>query len=291
LARGRLLLDLWSGALVGFVALLVAFGGVDFSLLLFLTVPYIAIVQVGSRRTLWLTASGATCILVASLVGLPAGVTAMRTVLLAAVVAAALVLAATLKRESAARRTAVGRAEFERTLVAEANHRVKNDLQAAVDLLLLDRPSGREGRAFDDAAARLHSLASLHRLLAERAEATVDSQALLSSIASSAPVPVALDVDRLAFDSSTAQKVGLVANELITNATRHGSAPISLSLGGRQQLVMRVDDAGNGTNGPNGLGLQLVQHIVEHGLGGRFQLTERPGGGTRAEVVFPNESR
>jgi len=40
--RGRLLLDLWCGGLIAFVALLVVAGGSAFSLLLFLAIPFIA---------------------------------------------------------------------------------------------------------------------------------------------------------------------------------------------------------------------------------------------------------
>jgi two-component sensor histidine kinase len=287
-AQGRFLVDLWSAALIGFVALLVAVGGPNFSLLLFLTVPFIALVQVGLRRRLWLGASGATCLLVSAVVGVPAGVTAMRIALLAATVAVALGLASMIEREAAAHRRALERAELERSLAVEANHRIKNNLQTVADLLLLVRPTGRDGRVFDETAGRIHSIAALHRLLAEGGDATVDSAALLASIARTAPLPVAVDAGHFAFDSATAQKVGLVANELITNAARHGAEPITVSLDGANRLVLRVDDGGRLIAGPSGLGLELVRRIVENGLGGRFGLQERPGGGgTRAEVVFP----
>ena len=288
--RGRLLLDLWSAALIGFVALLVTAGGVNFSLLLFLTIPYIAVVQIGLRRALWLAVGGATCVLVAAIEGLPAGVTAMRTALVAAAVAVVLVLARTVKREGAARRAALDRAEFEHTLSAEANHRIKNNLQTVAELLLLDRPPGSEGQAFEDSVARIQSIATLHRLLAESAQPTVEAPALLASIARSAPVPVAVDADQLVFDSATAQKVGLVANELITNAIRHGAEPIRLSLGGPQPIVLRVDDGGSRRPTRDGLGLTLVRQIAEQGLGGEFRLGAHPDGGTRAEVAFPKAS-
>jgi two-component sensor histidine kinase len=288
--RGRVLLDLWSAALIGFVALLVAVGGINFSLLLFLTIPYIAVIQVGRRKALWLAVGGATCVVVAAIEGLPAGVTAMRTALVAAAVTVVLILARTIKRESTARRAALDRAEFERTLAAEANHRIKNNLQTVADLLLLDRPAGSEGQAFEDSAARIHSIAALHRLLAESAQPTVEAPALLANIARSASVPVAVEADQLTFDSTTAQKVGLVANELITNAIRHGAQPISVSLAGRGPIVLRVDDGGGRIPTSDGLGLKLVRQIAEQGLGGEFRLSARPDGGTRAEVAFSLES-
>ena len=94
---------------------------------------------------------------------------------------------------------------------------IKNNLQTVADLLLLGRPEGGEGRAFDDTAARIRSIATVHRLLTE-ADDPVDARALLGSVAEAAPVPVAVEAGSVAFDAATAQKVGIVANELITNA-------------------------------------------------------------------------
>ena len=151
--RGRVLLDLWCGGLIAFVALLVVNGGSNFALLLFLVVPFIAVVQNGWRRGFWLAVSAGTCSLVAALIPLSAGATAMRLALVAAAVAVALILVRTIRREAA-------RAELERTLAQEANHRIKNDLQTAADLLLLGRPEGTSGTAFDETAARIRSIAT-----------------------------------------------------------------------------------------------------------------------------------
>jgi hypothetical protein len=54
--RGRLLLDLWCGGLIAFVALLVATAGSSFALLLFLVAPFLAVAQTGWRRVAWLAA-------------------------------------------------------------------------------------------------------------------------------------------------------------------------------------------------------------------------------------------
>jgi two-component sensor histidine kinase len=289
--RGRLLLDLWSGGLIGFVAVLVFTGGQNFALLLFLAMPFIAVVQVGWRRGFWLAVSAGTCALAAALVPLPAGATAMRLALVAAAVAAVLVLARTIRREAASHKRAAARAELERTLTTEANHRIKNNLQTAADLLLLGRPKGGDGRAFDDTAARIQSIATVHRLLTETDD-LVDVSALLHSIANGVPVPVLIEAESATLDASSAQKVGIVANELITNAFQHGSPPIAVRLdSGDHQHCLRVDDCGKFANNATGLGLQLVQRVVEQGLRGRFALSTRPGGGTRAEAVFPAEPR
>jgi two-component sensor histidine kinase len=287
--RGRLLLDAWSGGLIGFVALLVVGGGASFTLLLFLAVPFIAVVHVGRRRGFWLAVSGGTCSLAAAVIPLPLGATAMRLTLVAAAVAVALVLARTIRREAAAHRREAARAELERTLADEANHRIKNSLQVAADLLLLARPAGDEGRAFDDTATRIRSIATVHRLLTETG-GPVDANALLRGIAASSPAKVALECDPLSFDAATAQKLGIVANELLANAARHGAPPIRVRLAGGRQVRLLVEDGGDGVGGAAGLGLRLVRRMVEEGLRGRFELRALPDGVTRAEVVFPAEA-
>jgi two-component sensor histidine kinase len=289
--RGRFLLDVWSGGLIAFVAVLVFVGGANYTLLLFLAVPFIAVVQRGWRRGFWLTTSVATCSLAAALIPLPIGATAMRLALVATAVGGALVLARAIRRETAAHRRAAARAELERLLAAEANHRIKNNLQTVSDLLLLGRPEDSDGRAFDDAAARIRSIATVHRLLTETKD-TVDARALLRDLAESAPVPIAVEAESLAFDPSTAQKLGIVANELITNAFQHGAPPIVVQLSGGGRTLLQVDDSGIARSESSaGLGLRLVRRMVEQGLAGSFELTARAGGGTRAEVVFPAQPR
>jgi two-component sensor histidine kinase len=288
--RGRVLLDLWCGGLIAFVALLVVNGGSNFTLLLFLTVPFIAVVQVGRRRSFWLGVSAGTCTVAAAVVPLSFGATAMRLALVAAVVGVALLLARTIRREVLAHTQASARADLERALAKEANHRIKNDLQTVADLLLLGRPAGGDGAAFDDTAARIRSIATVHRLLTET-EDQIDGGALLRSIAESAPVHVAVAAEPTAFDAGTAQKLGIVANELVTNAFQHGAAPIVVQLSGGPETRLRVDDSGCGVvEDGAGFGLQLVRRMVEQGLSGRFELSELSGGGTRAEVVFPTVS-
>ena len=88
-------------------------------------------------------------------------------------------------------------------------------------------------------------------------------------------------------DAATAQKLGIVANELVTNAFRHGAPPIVVRLDGGPQARLQVDDRGVGAGRPEGFGLDLVKRMVEQGLDGRFELSPLPGGGTRAQAIFP----
>jgi two-component sensor histidine kinase len=277
---GQALLDLWSALLICFIAVLAVRAGSSFSLLLFVALPFIATVQSGWRRAFWLAASGATCIGAAVIASLPLIATAMRLGLVAAVVAATLALVSTLRRQI------VG-IELERARAREADHRVKNSLQVAADLLLLARPEGRAACSFDDAAARLRSIAAVHRLLTVSA-GEVDARALLADIAAAGPADIAVDAAPIALDAATAQKVGIVANELITNAARHGAPPIRVELSslGRGRARLRVHDGGNSRPGAAALGLELVRQTAEAGLYGSFELDRPPSGGTRAEVTF-----
>jgi two-component sensor histidine kinase len=287
--RGRVLLDVWCGGLIAFVAVLVVNGGSNFSLLLFLAVPFIAVVQIGWRRSFWLGVAAGTCSVVAAVVPLSAGATAMRLALVAAVVAVTLVLVRAIGREAAAHNSAAARVDVERTLAREANHRIKNDLQTAADLLLLGRPDGPDGTRFDETAARIRSIATVHRLLTET-EDRVDGAALLQSITADAPVPVTVDAEAGTFDAATAQKLGLVANELVTNAFQHGAPPIVVRLSRGTDTRLSVEDSGGGIERAPGFGLDLVRCMVEQGLNGRFELHAADPGCTRAEVVFPTVS-
>jgi two-component sensor histidine kinase len=214
----------------------------------------------------------------------------MRLALVAATVAVALGLARAIRREAAAHEREAARADLERTLAQEANHRIKNDLQTAADLLLLGRPHGSEGAAFDETAARIRSIATVHRLLTET-EDRVDGGALLRGITADLPVPVTVEAEPADFDAATAQKLGIVANELVTNAFQHGVPPIALRLESGAQTRLSVEDHGGGIDGAGGFGLELVRRMVEHGLHGQFELRVLSSGGTRAEVVFPTVAR
>jgi two-component sensor histidine kinase len=285
--RGRFLLDAWCGGLIAFVALLAAGAGSSFTLLLFFVVPFIAVVQAGWRRGFWLATSVGTCATIAVLVPLSAGATVIRLMLVAVAVAVALVLSRAIRLEAARYRLAADRAELERTLTREASHRVKNDLQAAADFLLLARPAGAGGTAFDETAARLGSIAIVHELLSERGDG-VDGAELLRRIAAAVSAPVDVQADPVRLDAATAQKLGIVANELLANAVRHGAPPIAIRLEAGEEVRLRVTDAGGGAREVgSGLGLSLVERLVEQGLGGRFVLTTDASLGTRADVVCP----
>ena len=290
-AWGRLLLDLWSGGLIALVAALVLTAGASagFDLLLFLIAPFLATVHRSWRRVAWLGVVGVAypAMMASAPDPLAAGAVALRLALLAAATTLALALARMVRREATARARASERAELEHALLAESHHRVKNSLQTVADLLLLGRPAGAGAETFDETAARIQSIAAVHRLLAERRGEAVSAPTLLAAVAAAAAVDAHLDAEPRELDPTCAQQLGIVANELISNAARHGRPPIQVLLHGRHPMILEVRDAGDGPrDGVERLGLQLVRQIVEQGLAGTFTLSRATPTGTCAHVHF-----
>ncbi len=287
--RGQVLLNLWSAGLLAYVGTLVVVGGGNFALLLFVATPFVIVVHPGRRRVLWLLAAGGTCAVVTVAGRLPLTASAMRFGLVLAIVAAAVMLEGAVRREAAARAAASARLEVEHARFVDADHRVKNSLQTVADLLLLERPEGESALAFEQSASRIRSIAALHRVLSESGDARVRVDQLLELIVASDPRGIVLAADPVTLDATAAQRVGLVANELITNARKHGELPISVRLAhDGSETRLSVENAGRsqplGFDG--GLGIELVRSLVEQGLGGEFVLGPLPRGGVLAEATF-----
>jgi two-component sensor histidine kinase len=290
--RGEWMLQLWSAGLVALTATFVLVGGADsdLDLLLFLVLPFLATVHTGSRRAAWLAIALVAFVVVMVLASdpLPTGQIVLRSLLLVAATALAIVLGELTRRAAAAQAELRARAEVEHTLLAEAHHRVKNSLQTVADLLLLARPAdGDTGRAFDETAERIRAIAIVHRLLAEERGDHVDAGALLALIARGHTCDTDLRVADVQLDPTCAQHLGVVANELIANAVQHGTAPVAVELAGDGALTLTVSDAGaHQAACTRGLGLQLVERVVDRGLHGSFTLGPAADGTTQARVTF-----
>lgn len=175
------------------------------------------------------------------------------------------------------------------TLLKEVHHRVKNNLQVIDSLLNLqaDRSKDETIRsALNDTSNRIHVIAEIHRLLYGSAElANVDMSVFVADLCrtlsafyqpASNGARVEIDAEPIQLDLLQAVPLGLILNELISNALKHAflqrpSGTVRIEIRNRDSSVLvRVSDDGVGLPDPlpeTTLGLQLVRVLTQQLLG------------------------
>lgn len=192
-------------------------------------------------------------------------------------------------------------------LFRELNHRVKNNLQLISSLLSIQSrritdPAARE--EFRTAQQRVRAIASLHARLYQSADGIdhveahhylrelVDQlRALL--LAERRDVKLTFDSDEFVVNVDRATSIGLIVNELVSNAAKHafagGGGTIAVDLRvGNGDCILRVFDDGAGKPAGDdpraGVGLKLVSLFAAQ-LDGT--VAEESEGGLRVTVRFP----
>lgn len=219
-------------------------------------------------------------------------------------------LETTASSEQEARKLADGR----EVLLRESNHRIKNNLQVISSMLTLqldEADAEATKRILTDARNRIDALAMVHRSLQDsmhldRADAgsflNEMVQAIVAGIGSSAlRVETRMDVATVELPARLLVSIGLIVNELVTNAVVHGLTPhgggtLTVAFDSSREsggYVLRVEDSGIGIDtetvgmGSTSLGLTLVRTIAGDQLSAEFDVSSRAGGGTVARVVIP----
>ena len=193
--------------------------------------------------------------------------------------------------------------------MSETHHRVKNNLQviaALVDMQLLDR--GSNGTVPTTELLRLvghvRTLAAVHEVLTknlheEEREQFVSLRELFERLMrlleqTAGPRAIRFTAQDARINSKQATAIGVVTNELVGNALKHGSGTIDVHLHCEDaHAVLKVCDEGTGY--PPALdpqtspttGLQLVQAVVQNDLHGELALTNTPAGGACAQIRLP----
>lgn len=291
---GRILLDIWCAGVIGFGVVLMVIGGPgsDFDWVFVLSIPFIAMAHQGWQRAIWLVIGLATFAIALTVVPEPYPVSGVvfRLVVVTASAVLVVVMSDAVAHEAEARSEAATRAQLERLLVAEAHHRVKNSLQQVAELLILSRPDDSSGEAFDETAARIRSIASVHSVLQSAEGMDAPADAVVRQVVAGIDRTIEVDAEPVRVPTATAQQLGIVANELVVNAVQHGAPPVTVALSVGPPLRLDVTDRGPGYD-PHGarLGLLLVRQIVEQGLHGRLDVRRDAAGGTvtRVEFVVP----
>lgn len=190
-------------------------------------------------------------------------------------------------------------------LMKELHHRVKNNLQIVSSILNLQSAhldDNTAAQAVKESQCRVEAMALIHRELYRDEQVThLQIRQYIENLAANVVRSFGYDesvldihIEPEQMEVQTAIPLGLVVNELITNACKHAfpdraRAQISISLepapGG--QLVLTVGDNGVGLNDPvsasGSFGMELVRSLVRQLHG---QLDISGGQGTTFKVGF-----
>jgi len=194
-------------------------------------------------------------------------------------------------------------------LLKEVHHRVKNNMQVVSSLLSLQSrylKDPADAELMKESQRRIRSMALVHEKLYQSPSLTriefegylrqLSAQLLSSSEKKAGRIELKIDAEEIAFDVQTAIPLGLIVNELFTNALKHafpgerrGEISIALHPAGNGEHLLTFKD--NGVGLPDSflpgqsetLGFQLVTLLVDQ-LEGRLDIGRRDG--TEFRIAF-----
>jgi PAS domain S-box-containing protein len=204
------------------------------------------------------------------------------------------------EREEHARALEVALSERE-TLLRELYHRTKNNMQVIESMIALEASQADQrapGELFSALTSRIHAMGLVHQKLYQSSDLTkiqLDEYlrdlitVILAATDAGERVQPRMDVTSVAVSIEIAVPLGLVLNELITNAAKHafpdsatGTISISARLEG-SRLVVTVEDDGVGlpadasSLATSSMGMGIATSIVEGQLGGSVRFENAPG--------------
>ena len=200
--------------------------------------------------------------------------------------------------------------ERKEALLREVHHRVKNNLAVICSLFYLQSTHTKDEETvqiFCDMENRVHSMALVHETLYRseniaRINFAEYAQALAKDILSShespnVPVHLKSEMEPVVMSIDLAVPCGLILNELISNAFKHGfpegaggEITVTLRSGPQGSCTLCVQDSGVGIpsdldlNTSKSLGLRLVKSLTQQ-IRGAFELV-RIEPGTSANLQF-----
>ncbi|KAF5411954.1 MAG: hypothetical protein C5S47_02545 [Candidatus Methanogasteraceae archaeon] len=201
-------------------------------------------------------------------------------------------------------------------LLREIHHRVKNNLQVISSLLSMQARATRDPgavEALSESRDRVNAMALIHAQLYESrklSEINIKKfvNDLLIQLFRSYPVSgrgitQTIHIDEHPFQISVAMPVGLIINELLSNALEHafdgrrgGTIEITLTISDRGEGRLIVSDDGVGLpdgfdiNATGTLGMRLVRILVEDQLRGRLLVSGCEGTTFNIEFDIDNEA-
>ena len=182
-------------------------------------------------------------------------------------------------------------------LLKEIHHRVKNNLEIVSGLLELQSAQISDAaiqKAMQESQNRVQAMGILHQKLYQGTNlGTIEmkeyfahlGEGVLDSFDADHRVKIELAMESLELDIDTAVPIGLIVNELLTNAlkyafpdNRSGAINIALEEAGEDQLILKVRD--------NGVGIDPKKDVHGTGFGSQLVLllTKQLGGSMNQEV-------
>lgn len=190
-------------------------------------------------------------------------------------------------------------------LVRELHHRVKNNLQVVSGLLSLqsNRTESESAKlAMEEGRSRINAMALIHqRLYMDKDLASVDVKDYLENLSKSLAGSFGFDSDHIHtninlpennLDVDLAMPIGLIVNELVTNAFKHAFSGINdpavnIHLYRKRDhvLELQVSDNGSGLKEEKAgsFGMKLVQTLVKQ-INGTMTVKQDPGTAYTIEI-------
>ncbi len=195
-------------------------------------------------------------------------------------------------------------------LLQEVHHRVKNNLQMVAGLLSLAAASNKQTplakEYLQESVNRVKTMAIIHGLLSEKGDGLTDLKELINRLAplllnlqvtNTRKVEVKVNGPTVFLGSKEATCLALAINELFCNSLMHGivdfregyvSVEIFLD---KENLHLKIQDNGKGFppgfdwRKQKGLGLKIVEALIEKDLRGTFRFVSNHEGALAVLVI------
>jgi two-component sensor histidine kinase len=192
--------------------------------------------------------------------------------------------------------------EHNEVLFREIHHRVKNNLQSVVSLLQM-HPIAPGIKA--DMGQRITAMSAVHEhIYRSNNFSTVAIKEYLETLVEgiragqNPTVKVVTQIDNLSVDRDAATPIGLIVNEVVSNAFKHafadgrdGLVTVTLSSDAQGDGVLTVEDNGPGfdpSTPSKGIGRKLISALTTQIGGTSGFVTD---GGSRFTLTFPLKAR